>query len=91
MSFETLGLGPKLLQSIEESGYTEPTPIQKEAIPQILEGHVCWDCSNRHREDRRIHLAYAANPRASQPRRRAHRQTRALVISTPGIGGSNSR
>ncbi|HBJ61208.1 MAG TPA: RNA helicase, partial [Opitutae bacterium] len=39
MSFETLGLGPKLLQSIEESGYTEPTPIQKEAIPQILEGH----------------------------------------------------
>lgn len=39
MSFESLGLGPKLLQSIEESGYTEPTPIQKEAIPQILEGH----------------------------------------------------
>jgi ATP-dependent RNA helicase RhlE len=39
MSFESLGLGPKLLQSIKESGYTEPTPIQKEAIPQILEGH----------------------------------------------------
>ena len=39
MSFETLGLGPNILQAIEESGYTEPTPIQTAAIPLILEGN----------------------------------------------------
>ena len=38
MSFETLGLGPNLLRSIEEVGYTDPTPIQQAAIPLIIEG-----------------------------------------------------
>ena len=37
MSFETLGLRPKLLAAISELGYTQPTPIQLAAIPQILE------------------------------------------------------
>jgi ATP-dependent RNA helicase RhlE len=39
MSFNTLGLGPKLLQSITAAGYTTPTPIQSAAIPLVLEGH----------------------------------------------------
>jgi ATP-dependent RNA helicase RhlE len=39
MSFETLGLGPNLLRSIGEVGYTEPTPIQEAAIPLIIEGN----------------------------------------------------
>lgn len=39
MSFETLGLGPNLLRSIGEVGYTEPTPIQEAAIPMIIEGN----------------------------------------------------
>jgi ATP-dependent RNA helicase RhlE len=38
MSFSTLGLGPKLLQSISDAGYTQPTPIQSAAIPRVLEG-----------------------------------------------------
>jgi len=38
MSFADLGLEPKLLQALEESGYTEPTPIQKAAIPEALKG-----------------------------------------------------
>jgi ATP-dependent RNA helicase RhlE len=38
MSFTTLGLGPKLLQSITDLGYTQPTPIQSAAIPRILAG-----------------------------------------------------
>ena len=33
MSFQTLGLGPNILRAIEESGYSEPTPIQSAAIP----------------------------------------------------------
>ena len=38
MSFETLGLRAELLRAIREQGYTEATPVQKQAIPIILEG-----------------------------------------------------
>ncbi len=36
MSFTTLGLSEPLLRAIAEQGYSEPTPIQKQAIPVIL-------------------------------------------------------
>jgi superfamily II DNA/RNA helicase len=38
MSFKELISDPSILQAIEESGYTVPTPIQTEAIPVILKG-----------------------------------------------------
>ena len=38
MSFEFLGLSDALMKAIAESGYTEPTPIQRQAIPMILQG-----------------------------------------------------
>jgi ATP-dependent RNA helicase RhlE len=38
MSFETLGLCAELLSAITTQGYTEPTPIQRQAIPVIFEG-----------------------------------------------------
>jgi len=38
MSFEDLGLSPELLHAVADSGYTEPTPIQAQAIPIILAG-----------------------------------------------------
>jgi ATP-dependent RNA helicase RhlE len=38
MSFENLGLAKELLQAVHELGYTEPTPIQQQAIPAILNG-----------------------------------------------------
>ena len=37
MSFTTLGLCEPILKAIEEQGYTTPTPVQKQAIPIILE------------------------------------------------------
>jgi superfamily II DNA/RNA helicase len=39
VSFDTLGLHPNLLKAIADSGYTTPTPIQAQAIPEILAGH----------------------------------------------------
>jgi len=36
MSFSELGLSPKVLAAVEASGYTEPTPIQAQAIPHVL-------------------------------------------------------
>ncbi|MFQ5589506.1 MAG: DEAD/DEAH box helicase, partial [Nitrospiria bacterium] len=38
MLFETLGLSPELRRAVAEEGYTEPTPIQQQAIPLVLEG-----------------------------------------------------
>ena len=39
MSFDSLGLSPHLLATIQAAGYTQPTPIQKQAIPSIIDGH----------------------------------------------------
>src|SRR4051812_9608142 len=36
MSFAELGLSEKVLQAVTASGYTEPTPIQEQAIPHVL-------------------------------------------------------
>src|SRR3712207_6070602 len=36
MPFSELGLSDKVLQAVEASGYTEPTPIQAQAIPHVL-------------------------------------------------------
>jgi superfamily II DNA/RNA helicase len=36
MSFAELGLSDKVLQAVEASGYTQPTPIQAQAIPHVL-------------------------------------------------------
>jgi ATP-dependent RNA helicase RhlE len=38
MPFDHLGLSPELLRAVEEEGYSEPTPIQEQAIPIVLKG-----------------------------------------------------
>jgi ATP-dependent RNA helicase RhlE len=38
MSFQQLGLSAELLRAVGEQGYQRPTPVQKQAIPAILEG-----------------------------------------------------
>ncbi len=38
MSFDQLNLSPPLLQAINELGYTQPTPVQEQAIPVVLAG-----------------------------------------------------
>lgn len=37
MSFESLGLCPPILKALREKGYANPTPIQQQVIPVILE------------------------------------------------------
>ena len=36
--FAALGLRPELLTALEELGYEEPTPIQRETIPLLMAG-----------------------------------------------------
>jgi ATP-dependent RNA helicase DeaD len=37
--FKDLGLAPEIQQALDELGYAEPTPIQEQAIPELLAGH----------------------------------------------------
>jgi ATP-dependent RNA helicase DeaD len=38
-TFKDLGLSPAIQQALDELGYVEPSPIQEEAIPEMLAGH----------------------------------------------------
>lgn len=48
MSFAELGLSPLILRAVEELGYREPTPIQRQAIPVVLAGEIS---SLRHKRE----------------------------------------
>ncbi len=37
MKFNELGLSPKVLAAVEAAGYSEPTPIQEQSIPHVLD------------------------------------------------------
>ncbi len=45
MSFDNLGLSPRLLEAVVAMGYTSPTPIQRDAIPMVLEGRDVVGCA----------------------------------------------
>ncbi len=45
MLFNQLGLSAELLRAVEKMGYREVTPIQREAIPLILEGRDVLACA----------------------------------------------
>src|SRR5687768_17371193 len=38
-AFRELGLSDTILEALDELGYTEPTPIQEQSIPELLAGH----------------------------------------------------
>jgi ATP-dependent RNA helicase RhlE len=83
MSFETLGLFEPILRAVVGEGYTIPTPIQSQAIPQVMAGRDLLGCAQTgtgktaafalpmlHR------LTHAGNPPKGHGRR-----IRALVLS----------
>lgn len=39
MSFENLNLQPAIIKAVHELGFTTPTPIQQQAIPELISGH----------------------------------------------------
>ncbi|MDI6844249.1 MAG: DEAD/DEAH box helicase [Anaerosomatales bacterium] len=45
MSFDNLGLSPRLLEAVAAMGHTRPTPIQREAIPHVLAGRDVVGCA----------------------------------------------
>src|SRR5271163_1684838 len=45
MKFNELGLSPELLQAVVDAGYTNPTPIQEQAIPIVATGRDVLGCA----------------------------------------------
>ncbi len=45
MSFDELGLVPPLMKAINDVGYEQPTPIQRDAIPPALAGRDLLGCA----------------------------------------------
>ena len=45
MNFKELGIIDVLLEAIQDEGYTNPTPIQKQAIPTLLKGNDLLGCA----------------------------------------------
>jgi len=45
MSFTELGLSDSVMRAVSEAGYEHPTPIQKQAIPQVLMGRDVLGCA----------------------------------------------
>ena len=45
MSFEDLNLHPSILKAVQDAGYTTPTPIQQQAIPELIAGHDVMACA----------------------------------------------
>ncbi|MBL4691021.1 MAG: DEAD/DEAH box helicase [Rhodospirillales bacterium] len=45
MKFQDLGLSDEVLRAVEEAGYSEPTPIQAQAIPVVFMGRDILGCA----------------------------------------------
>jgi len=45
MKFTDIGLSQEVLKAVEDAGYTEPTPIQTQAIPYVLMGRDVLGCA----------------------------------------------
>src|ERR1700747_2815092 len=45
MNFSRVGLSPEFLQEVIDAGYTNPTPIQEQAIPVVATGRDVLGCA----------------------------------------------
>ena len=88
MSFTDFGLTPDLLKAIAEEGYTTPTPIQEQTIPQVLMGRDVLGCAHTGTGKTAaftlpmIEVLTAGRARARMPRSLILSPTRELAMQT---------
>lgn len=78
MSFKDLGLLPVLTDKCAAMGYTEPTPIQKQAIPFLLQGRDILACAETGTGKTAAFLLPILNKLIERPKRPG---TKVLVLS----------
>ncbi|MDD4097085.1 MAG: DEAD/DEAH box helicase, partial [Oscillospiraceae bacterium] len=45
MDFSQLGLSPRILEALDEQGYSSATPIQEASIPTLMTGRDLLGCA----------------------------------------------
>lgn len=81
MTFADLDLLEPLQRAVKESGYTEPTPIQRAAIPHLLEGRDLLGCAQTGTGKTAAFALPILHRLAKSNRRVEQRQTRALILT----------
>src|SRR5215204_211581 len=83
MEFRDLKLATSLLRAVDAEGYTEPTPIQEQAIPYVLAGRdlvACAQTGTGKTAAFALPILQRLNTNGSRPRERG-RKIRCLVLS----------
>ena len=81
MSFLSLGLDDRILRAIKDAGYTEPTPIQSAAVPQVLAGHDVIGIAQTGTGKTAAFTLPLLTRLCAQPPASGRRRTRALVLA----------
>jgi len=82
LRFDQLGLKPTLLEALKTEGYTEPTPIQQQAIPVALAGKDILGCAQTG-TGKTAAFALPILQRLDRPEitREQYRSIRALIVT----------
>jgi ATP-dependent RNA helicase RhlE len=81
LSFSTLGLRPELLRAVAAQGYTDPTPVQREAIPLVLSGRdLLAGAQTGTGKTAAFVLPMLQRLAATEPRGDQRRRIRALIV-----------
>ena len=81
MKFQDLRLSEPLLRAIGEKGYTDPTPIQQQAIPPVLEGRDLQGCAQTGTGKTAAFTLPMLQLLAAEPTPKGRRPIRALVLT----------
>ncbi|RIL07989.1 MAG: DEAD/DEAH box helicase [Proteobacteria bacterium] len=81
MTFEDLDLNESLLRAVRGAGYDTPTPIQRQAIPPILEGRDVLGCAQTGTGKTAAFALPILDYLAEEPPARGPRRIRVLVLS----------
>jgi ATP-dependent RNA helicase RhlE len=82
LSFSALGLAPELLRAVSAQGYTDPTPVQREAIPLVLAGRdLLAGAQTGTGKTAAFVLPMLQRLAASEPRPNGRPRIRALILA----------
>jgi ATP-dependent RNA helicase RhlE len=80
-TFRELSLTEPLCRALEAENYTEPTPIQAQSIPLLLEGHDLLGCAQTGTGKTAAFLLPILQKLSENPRRPEPNYTRALILT----------
>jgi ATP-dependent RNA helicase RhlE len=81
MSFDSFGLSAEILRAVAEQGYTDPTPIQTQAIPPILDGRDLLAAAQTGTGKTAGFVLPMLELMLRRPVRKTNRKVRALILT----------